>query len=308
MKKVLKIIGIVFVVLVALIVVGIAFIVFKFATAEPEIMTPPDYETTVSIGGAIEEKYLAHGTHNVVYFEEETNEEWKKYEIYYPADLENDNETYPVLVMANGSGVWGSRYTASFEHFASWGFIVIGNEHNTAFAGDSSDASLAYLINANDDPNSVLYKKVDLENVGIVAHPQGGVGVFNAITSQPNGNMYKAAVAMSPVGEDTANALKWTYQPSKVTIPIMVVAGTKNDCISDGQLRSLYSHISATNKAMAIRKNTNHPEMLYSADGYVTAWFMLQLQSDEEAEKAFVGDEAEILKNTKYQDVAVDNK
>ena len=120
--------------------------------------------------------------------------------------------------------------------------------------------------------------------------------------------MYKAAVAMSPVGEDTANALKWTYQPSKVTIPIMVVAGTKNDCISDGQLRSLYSHISATNKAMAIRKNTNHPEMLYSADGYVTAWFMLQLQSDEEAEKAFVGDEAEILKNTKYQDVAVDNK
>ena len=300
MKNILKGLGIVFLIVVVLIIGGIAFIIFKFATAEPEIMTPEDYETTVNTGGTIEATYLAHGTHDIAYFEEETDKEWKKYEIYYPSDLENSNEKYPVIVMSNGSGVWGSRYFASFEHFASWGFIVIGNEHNTAFAGDSSDASLSYLIDANDNPNSVFYQKVDLENVGIVGHSQGGVGVFNALTSQSNGNVYKTAVSISPVGEDTAAALNWTYHPTEVSVPIMVLAGTENDCITLEQLQSVYSQITS-DKVMAIRKNANHPQMLYSADGYVTAWFMWQLQGDEEASKAFVGENAELLSNSLYQ-------
>jgi len=48
-----------------------------------------------------------------------------------------------------------------------------------------------------------------------------------------------------------------------------------------------------------------HGQMLYSADGYVTAWFMWQLQGDEEAEKAFIGDSPEISNNKLYQDVGV---
>ncbi|WP_394514170.1 hypothetical protein [Priestia aryabhattai] len=63
MKKVLKIIGISLLTLVVFIIAGIGFIIFKFATAEPEIMAPKDYETSVVTGGALEEKYLAHGTH-----------------------------------------------------------------------------------------------------------------------------------------------------------------------------------------------------------------------------------------------------
>lgn len=41
--------------------------------------------------------------------------------------------------------------------------------------------------------------------------------------------------------------------------------------------------------------------MLYSADGYITAWFMWHLQGGEEASKALVGDNAEILDNKLYQ-------
>lgn len=305
MKKVLKITGISLLTLVIIVFVGVVFIVYKFSTAEPEIMTPEDYETTVSTGGALEEKYLAHGTHNTVYFEAETDEVWKKYGIYYPADLETNCKTYPVIIMANGSGVWGSRYIPSFEHYASWGFIVIGNEHNTAFAGDSSDASLSYIIEANTDPDSVLYQKVDLDNVGIVGHSQGGVGVFNAITNQPHADMYKTAISISPVGEDTATALNWTYQPNKISIPIMIVAGTENDTISIEDLQNVYSQITS-DKVMIRRSNTNHPEMLYSADGYLTAWFMWQLEGDEEAEKAFKGETPELSSNSLYQDSTFD--
>ena len=54
---------------------------------------------------------------------------------------------------------------------------------------------------------------------------------------------------------------------------------------------------------MLRRNNADHGDMLYFVDGYMTAWFMWQLQNDEEAAKAFVGDNAEILNNTLYQDI-----
>lgn len=306
MNTVLKVTCIVFLIPLMLVAAGIAFIIFRFATAEPEMMAPENYETAVVTGGILEARYLAHGIHNVVYFEEETDENWAKYEIYYPADLEDSSDKFPVIVMTNGSGVRASRYIAVFQHYASWGFIVIGTEQDTAFAGDASDASLSYLIEANTDPSSVLYQKVDLENVGIVGHSQGGVGVFNAITSQPHGDMYTAAVSISPVPEEFARIINWTYDPTKITIPVMVLAGTNNDTISAEQLQSLYSRITSDDKVMAVRSNTNHPEMLYSADGYVTAWFMFWLQDDVEAGNAFWGDDAEILTNPSWQDVVRD--
>lgn len=305
MKKVLKIVGIFIGSLAVLLIAGIAFIIYKFATVDPEIMAPENYETTLDTEGVFEKQYLSHGTHEVSYFEEDTDEAWRKYEIYYPSDLENSSEKYPVIVMSNGSGVRASRYTAIFQHYASWGFIVIGNEEDTAYAGTASDASISYLISANSDSSSALYQKVDLDNIGIIGHSQGGVGVFNAITAQSHGDMYKAAVSLSPVPEESAKTINWTYDPTKISIPIMLLAGTNKDCISIEQLQTLYSHISS-DKAMAIRSNTNHPEMLYSADGYVTAWMMWHLQGDEEAAQAFIGKESEFLENNTYQNQEVD--
>ena len=57
---------------------------------------------------------------------------------------------------------------------------------------------------------------------------------------------------------------------------------------------------------MAVRKGAAHGDMLYSADGYVTAWFMWQLLGDSEAAKAFVGNNPELLSNAMYQDQRID--
>ncbi len=48
--------------------------------------------------------------------------------------------------------------------------------------------------------------------------------------------------------------------------------------------------------------------MLCNADGYVTAWFMWQLQGDEYAAEAFTGDAAEIMQNSLYQDQRIEQK
>lgn len=37
--------------------------------------------------------------------------------------------------MVNGTGVYASKYPAVFEHLASWGFIVVGNEDPSTCTG-----------------------------------------------------------------------------------------------------------------------------------------------------------------------------
>lgn len=57
---------------------------------------------------------------------------------------------------------------------------------------------------------------------------------------------------------------------------------------------------------MARRTDADHPDMLTIADGYMTAWFLWHLQGNEEAAKAFIGSDAELLSNPLYQDQRIE--
>ena len=63
-----------------------------------------------------------------------------------------------------------------------------------------------------------------------------------------------------------------------------------------------------SDKVVLRRRDTLHNETLYTANGYVTAWFMWHLQGDKEASKAFIGDTPEIFINSLYQDQNADVK
>ena len=53
---------------------------------------------------------------------------------------------------------------------------------------------------------------------------------------------------------------------------------------------------------MARRVDADHGDILSFADGYMTAWFKWQLQGDEEAARAFIGNDAEhSLSRSMYQ-------
>ncbi len=155
----------------------------------------------------------------------------------------------------------------------------------------------------------MFYGKVDVDNIGIVGHSQGGVGVFNGITTQSHSGIYKVAAALSPTSETVANNLNWSYDISAVSIPMLMVTGTAefevNSVIPYEELCTMYEKVSG-DKVMARITGAAHEQTLYKATGYVTAWFMWQLQGDEEAANAFVGDEAELLSNDLYQDVQID--
>ncbi len=272
-------------------------------------MAPENYTETVKTGGDIESAYLKNGTYEVSYYEKEVNEDYKKFEIYYPKELETSSKTYPLIVFLNGTGVKASRYSAQFKHYASWGFVAIGTEEEESWDAVAADASLTYLLEENDNSNSIFYKKIDFDNVGAIGHSQGGAGVFNAITEMEHSSIYKTAVSLSPTHEELANNLGWHYDLTKIKIPLLMLAGTKGDfetksVIPLEKMKEMYNKISSP-KAMARRKEAEHGHMLYSADGYAISWFMWKLQNDSNAQNGFIG-EAELLNNSLYSDQKID--
>lgn len=305
-RKVLKVIGIIFAVIILLTALFLLYLFLKSAV-------PGNYETAVKTGGDIEAKYLAHGRYEVKYTEQKALQDFKKYEIYYPAQLENSSRKYPVIVINNGTGIKASKAKTMFRHFASWGFIVIGNEEEYSWNGFSADMSLQYLLKQNDNPDSVFCNKVDTENIGTAGHSQGGVGAFNAVTNTKHQDLYKTAAVESPAHLDLARDLEWDYDISNLKIPFLMVAGTeKSDaelvCPLDGMHKLFDSASGSAFRVMARRRGAAHGDMLCNADGYVTAWFMWQLQNDSDAARAFVGSEPEIMKNKLYQDQKIQEK
>ena len=292
--KVLKWVGIVILAIVLLLAILLIIL-----SKKPFV--PSNYTKTVETGGELEAKYLAMGQYEVKHTEADAPEDWGKFITYYPAEMETESKTYPVVVMVNGTGVYASKYPALFKHLASWGFIVIGNEDPSTCSGDSADATLAYLLEQNDDPNSVFYQKVDTAHIGITGHSQGGVGVFNAVTQQPHGNLYTCAVSLSPTEMELADAIGLHYEPDKMTVPTLLLAADANDVITPEGAQKVYDAMTVP-KAMALRSGMDHGKMLYSADGYVTAWFLYWLTEDEASGRAFMGEESELLNNPLYSE------
>ena len=150
---------------------------------------------------------------------------------------------------------------------------------------------------------------MDRNNIGISGHSQGGAGVFNAVTVNAHSSLFKTAVSLSPTNEVTAKELHMDYDLAKLAVPVLMLAGTEGDfetklVIPLEQMQKMYDKLDVP-KVMARKTGCEHGQMLYAADGYVTAWLMWQLQGDQRAAAAFVGKNAEILTNPLYQDQQV---
>lgn len=323
MKKVIKIILIALLVLVVIGIGGCSILMSIINKANET------YWEHSRPAGVIETKYTALGEHEVTFAEfDAENDIWQKYVICYPSDMK-DGKTYPLIIIANGTGSKATGIKPFFKHLASWGFIVAGNEDENSRSGESSAATLDYMLAQNGDSNSVFYGKIDTDNIGIMGHSQGGVAAINAVTEQTNGNLYKAIWSASATSRyhakemntDTDNS--WSVDISKINVPIFMVAGTGNwdagnmteytDTLAKGEAQGIcplwwltecYSAIpGSTTKIIARMPNHDHGDIINAADGYMTAWFMYYLQNDTEAGKAFFGESAEILTNTNWQDV-----
>lgn len=141
-------------------------------------------------------------------------EAFKEYRIWYPKELDKSTHTYPAVVMANGTGVPSKEYEPIFEHLASWGVIVIGNNDNESWSGLSSSRCLDFLIAENEREESVFFNKIDIEHIGIAA--------INAVTEFDNSGSFSSIYTASATWIDLAVGLKWNYDIKKVSMMIFL--------------------------------------------------------------------------------------
>ena len=306
-KLIKKIIKIVLIILLTIILV--LFLLYLYNDNAPVLFE--GYNKKIETGGNIEYKYLQKGKYETSHITVKTEKPMKKYTIYYPSELESNDKKYPLVFITNGTGGKATMYKPLYERLASWGFIVIGNQDKGTGTGESTSKTLDYLLEENENKDSIFYHKIDIDNIGIFGFSQGGAAVMRAITMYENSKYFKTAVSLSPVNEKTANDVGYPYDLTKIDIPIMMLAGTSGEFETDivipiKNMKTMYDKISSF-KVMARKVGADHDMMMYCADGYVTAWMMWQLQGDNEAKKAFIGDNPELLINKLYQDKKINS-
>lgn len=292
-------------VIIALVLVSL----YLYADNRPDIRE--GYNQEIKTGGTLEARYLAGGDLETKKFTAKAEAPINKYTVCYPAELEASNKPYPMIFVLNGTGGKATKYEAEFKLFASWGFIVVGNQDKAAGTGASTVETLRFMLRQNENPDSVFYRKINVDSIGITGFSQGGAGVFNVLTKYDEAGYFKAAAPLSPVSEYmTALATNYAYDSALVRVPMMILAGTEGKfepetVIPLEELTKQYGKITAP-KVMARRVGMNHDQMMYSAGGYVIAWFRWQLMGDAEAAQVFTGHAPELMRNALYQDQRID--
>ena len=323
MKKVLKIFGIIGIIV--LVLAGLIAVLLASLGKMAKEKNEKYYEYTTPTG-AIETKYTPMGSCEVSGAEfKSDNSQIGRFVIYYPTELESETKKYPVVLWANGTGSKSDTYTSFLKHLASWGFIVVSNDDENTRTGESLNVGIDLLIKENANSDSILYQKIDLDNVGIGGHSQGGPAVFNMATVQPHADMIKTVYAVSATSSYHTKVFGdgWEYDISKVTVPTFLTAGTQTfdagtataaDQESDEKagimqgicplwsLEENFGQLPGVDKVYVRKRNVDHGDSHLQFDAYMTAWFRYYLTNDEQAGKAFFGENPELSTNENYQD------
>lgn len=287
------------------------------------LMAPYGWEDRMkNVVSPIERKYQHHGPCEVARLQIALKEKSvKKLTVWYPKGMMNETKRYPMVIMANGTGVPATTYASVFEHLASWGFIVVGNQDKSSGSGKSTSLSLDFMLRENERAESPFYHRIDTGNIGIAGHSQGGAAVFTSITQWENGKRFKAAVTESPAHKELANFLKADYDISKVDIPLFITASTglmgflhdpddgKGNRICSladmrGEMRDIHKAHPSVPVVIARLSDSSkgHGDNLMESEPYLAAWFAYWLKGDKDAGKAFFGDNPEISSNKRWRD------
>ena len=291
MKKILKIVGLVILVIIISIVLIAGFLLIKNYIDSWKPWLKKDYYNQFQSDSELEKKYAGLGGYEVS--SEAVKSEDKpigNIRIWYPSEMKNSQDDYPMVVVVNGSNTAALNYEAYFERLASWGFIVVGNDDRQSGIGISTSQTLDYMLEQNQNPDSLLYEKIDATNIGIAGYSQGGAGAVRAVTEYENSGLYKTIFTGSAA--HSCLAQMWGgYDASKVSIPWYMTAATGNsddtgatdatrEWLGVAPLSSLVENYNAMSddvfKLRARVAGAEHEEMQMKTDGYMTAWMLYQ--------------------------------
>ena len=199
--------------------------------------------------------------------------------MYYPAAMTTSDETYPVVVWANGTMCAPALYDGLLRLIAAGGYIVVTNTDMMAADGTSQIAAIDFILAQNEDPNSVFYQKVDTKHIAAAGHSQGGRSAVNAAAADSRINC-----VLSLAGSN------YTSEAKKLSTPTFFVTGSADMMV----LASLWVKPAYKNcKGPAVYANLKgavHTSCCVSPSDYseyAIAWFDAWLKGDGKAMAMF---------------------
>ncbi len=199
--------------------------------------------------------------------------------IFFPAEMMNNNETYPVIVWANGTMCAPALYYSLLSKLAAGGYIVVTNTDMMAADGTSQVASVDYIIAENEDENSIFYGRVDVDNIGVAGHSQGGRSAVNAAVLDS-----RIKCVLSIAGSN------YTSEAKKLHTPTFFMTGTYDTIVlSSLWVKPAYNAAKGT-AVYASLKGALHTTCCTNPEkyvGYALKWFDGYLKGDSNALNAF---------------------
>ncbi len=263
------------------------------------------YKGSVDTSMPIESKYKEKGSEEVAKTEYDSDDATiGKIVVVYPHSLLKSDEALPLVNIGNASNTTAYDLIEAMEHLASWGFVVIGNMDKQTGTGASMSHTLDAFLALVARQDNQFHGRIDTTKIAIAGYSQGAFGAVMAATAYPNSRMYKAVYLCSCPQKQIGINFKWGASDfSKIGAPLLMVAGTgdwDSKIISPEEaFQANFNETTDDFPVLAARHTyKDHEEMGGEGDPYMTAWFCHYLKGDSTAGKAFIGDDAEILKNT----------
>ena len=218
--------------------------------------------------------------------------------IYYPADMADADETYPVVVWANGTMCAPVLYHSLLSKIAGAGYIVVTNTNVMSGDGKAQIASVDFIVKANEDPNSVFYGKVDTDHIAAAGHSQGGRSAVNAAAADS-----RIDCVLSLAGSS------YTSEAKKLSTPAFFVGGSLDSIVAAAiWVKPAYKNAKGP-AVYANLKNALHTRCCTNASdyaGYAVDWFDAWLKGDEDAMKVFKSGGA-LSRDRAWKDFATKN-
>ena len=222
------------------------------------------------------------------------------YDLFYPTQLGAGGFKHPILTWGNGSFGQVSGYKDLLDHLASWGFVVVAAISGWTGTGDEMLVGAQDMVGLNSDSSSMFFNTLNTDAVGALGHSQGAGGTVRATLH--SGGLIKTALPIclpAPIWVNHSDA----FNLSLMTVPVLFLGGN-NDWIISSPLALLAYFLEVPGAAALLDLNgADHLTIKGDGDGYrgyLTAWMMYQLQGDQYARGAFLGDPPEANTNTNW--------
>ena len=199
--------------------------------------------------------------------------------IYYPAELTESDETYPVIVWANGTMCAPALYDGFLRLLARGGYIVVTNTDVMSADGTSQRESIDFILQKNADPGSVFYGKVNVDKIGAAGHSQGGRSAVNAAAADS-----RIDCVLSLAGSS------YTSEAKQLSTPAFFIAGGADLIVLPAKwIKPAYKNAKGP-AVYASLKGAAHTRCCldpWAYAEYALEWFDLWLKDDATARNTF---------------------